>query len=233
MRRRRLKVWFFLKDHLVQGPYESCALPTEPGVGLWREGLSQWEKNLCTPFDSLEKMLQQNIFYTQQHGFNHGPQSLDDLVQLLSSSAKIFDIQIWTPGLDHWSSILNFPEIMEAWGLAKRKERRAPLESCVIVHDHRGNICTAHSTTVSLNGLGLRDFSGHVGEEYFFVIQCPLFKEPLRLKARCVHSGSNLESTYGVNKASGFELTQVSYEQSHLISNYVQLFNRTENFSLE
>ncbi|MCC6276351.1 MAG: DUF4339 domain-containing protein [Oligoflexia bacterium] len=111
--------------------------------------ISEWMKAQSAPIKADEE-----LWYVASKGLNQGPLTTDSLVKLMKQKQLGLDSRFWTPGMDRWLPLSQFPELVKRVGLMARKHPRAPFVGRVRFDD--GQEIPALALNISRGGMGLR-----------------------------------------------------------------------------
>ena len=179
-------VWFIYSDEIVTGPFSTDQVRDKIGKGevpansfVWWKGqrewlpVAQWEqslKGLLNPAETQHKP----VWYIDNGGSPMGPLTQGEVIQNLRGLPELGRVRLWAVGMESWTSLFEFHDIMEILGISRRENDRAPLMSAVAVNrssdDPKGYLLRAAS--VSIAGMGLTgDHDLRRGDEVAILIK--------------------------------------------------------------
>ena len=223
------KVWFIYDAEIVTGAYATEQVKGDimsgrwsPVTQIWWKGskewmsIDKWYQHLDEIIEANRQQGQQPVWYAEKHGQQHGPMTKIDLIDLLKKLGEVKQVRLWTIGLNHWTNIFEFHEIIEAIGMSRRNYDRAPIVGKVIIQKN-GESFERPLASVSGGGLGLRE-SGNLiaGETVTVAIQSSLLVNPVRASARVMY----VEPT----GYAGLQFQNIHIESKTTLIDYVNQF---------
>lgn len=233
------KLWFIYCHEEVSGPYSTDEVKRNILAGKWTAdaqvwwkgqkewlALDKWHANLEHILEANRQQGQQPVWYAERGGQQTGPMTKNDLVNHLKTLPDVKNVRLWTVGLNHWSNLFEFHEIVHQLGITKRGYDRAPIMGQVQIQ-RNGEVTHKPLASVSGGGLGVRD-AGMLGagEIITVAIQSPLLIAPVRATAKVMYVES---SGYA-----GLQFQQIHIESKTTLMDYVRQFRTdTGTTSLE
>lgn len=199
------KIWFIYADEIVSGPFTTEKVQSDleasrwdtNSAQIWWKGqkewlsLTKWSENLHAILDSNKTQTQQPVWYAEQHGEQVGPLTKEQLVTHLSGVQNVKSVRLWTVGLNHWTNLFEFHEILAQLGISKRSFDRAPIVGHVSIQKN-GEVFNKTIASVSGGGLGVKDCHELMnGEVLAIAIHSPLLVAPVRATAKVMYIEEN------------------------------------------
>lgn len=223
------KMWFVYYHEEVSGPYSTEDVKKHVLSGRWTAdaqvwwkgqkewlAIDKWHANLDLIMEANRLQGQQPVWYSERAGKQTGPLTKTDLIAHLKTLSDVKNVRLWTVGLNHWSNLFEFHEIIHQLGLTKRGYDRAPIMGQVQIQ-RNGEIIHKPLASVSGGGLAIKDsvnFSS--GEILTVAIQSPLLIAPVRATAKVMY----VESSGYV----GLQFQQIHIESKTTLMDYVRQF---------
>ena len=223
------KIWFIYAAEIVSGPFATEQVKSDLLAGRWDAQAQIWWKGqkewltIDRWYSQLEEILESNrlqgqqpVWYAEQHNNQVGPMTKNDLVQHLKDLPDVKSVRLWTVGLNHWTNLFEFHEIMGQLGLSKRSFDRAPIVGSVVLHRH-GELIEKHLASVSGGGVGISDSGNLVpGEIVTVSVKSPLLISPVRAAAKVMY----IEDS----GFAGLQFQNIHIESKTALMDYVRQF---------
>lgn len=229
------KIWFIYSDEVVSGPFTTETVKKEIMSGRWtaetqiwwkgqKEWLSldKWQNNLEKILEANRQQGQQPVWYAEQHGQQIGPLTKRDLIDHLKTLSDVKKVRLWTVGLNHWTNLFEFHEIIMQLGMTRRTFERAPIVGRVVIQ-RNSETFEKSIASVSGGGIGVKDCQNLTpGETLSVHIHSPLLVTPVRGTAKVMYIE---DSGYA-----GLQFQTIHIESKTTLMDYVKQF-RTDNVS--
>ncbi len=190
--------WFVFAKDIVKGPYETQEIKSQHRSGeikgtslVWGRLVPDW-MNASEWVDQVDGLISKMDIYSDDDRAWHysyesetyGPYKRVELIEELVN-VKIHDrVHLWTTGMEDWSPLFEFHDILDDIGINQRAHKRAHIEGTVLVTKSTGEVTAGKLSTISQEGLG---FYGMInlfpGEAVTIEIISTHFKTHLRLSA--------------------------------------------------
>lgn len=234
------KIWFICssKDKKVSGPFTDDEVKSMHTSGqvtdechIWWKGQKEWlavntwlshSNQIVKNENSKEKNA---VWYVDLGGGQPvGPLTQNELIDTLKGVSKLAKIRLWTVGIEKWTSIFEFSDVMDQLGMSRREHERVPLMGAVAVSRPGDNSTPTmmRAVTISVSGLGLMDArSLNKGEEVYVLIKSPEFSAPIRTRAMTVYVTPSGHA--------GLKFAQLQPEVQSIIFDYVRKFSASQS----
>jgi hypothetical protein len=143
--------WFICTNDVVSGPFSTEQVRNQIASGalhtnsfIWWKGqpewipLSTWESQLAEILKAKKEKAENKIWYIDLGMNTLGPLTQSELIENLRGQESFGRINLWSVGMEKWTSIFDMREVMEEVGISRRLNERAPLMGSVAVS--RSNI---------------------------------------------------------------------------------------------
>lgn len=222
-------MWFVYNHEEVSGPYSTDEVKKHILAGRWTAdaqvwwkgqkewlAIDKWHANLEHIMEANRQQGQQPVWYAERQGQQIGPLTKTDLISHLKTIPDVKNVRLWTVGLNHWSNLFEFHEIIHHLGLTKRTYDRAPIMGQVQIQKN-GEITHKPLASVSGGGLAIKDGANFTaGEIVTVAIQSPLLVAPVRATAKVMY----VESSGYV----GLQFQHIHIESKTTLMDYVRQF---------
>lgn len=230
------KIWFIYANEIVSGPFSTDQVKSDLDKGRWNANTTQiwwkgqkewtylqsWITNLDQILEGNKAQEQQAVWYAEQHGAQKGPLTKSQLVDFLKGLDDVKSVRLWTVGLNHWSNLFEFHEIISNLGMSKRTFERAPIVGHVSINKN-GEIINKTLASVSGGGLGMKHCEDLLpGDILSLAIHSPLLTSPVRATAKVMYIEPN--------GYAGVQFQSIHIESKTTLMDYVRQF-RTESGS--
>lgn len=221
-------IWYIYSNDIVSGPFSTENI--EEGLHenkwssaslIWWKGqrdwvpIDMWRKNLNSILDTLKTNVKTTAWYLEYLGTQKGPMNSKELQQFVQSNGIIGSCRVWTNGMERWMNIFEITELVEYFGITRRKHPRAPIKGELFITPET----IGHLGSISEGGLGVTGLNDAVvGDEISFTIKSPLLTQPIDASARIVYSY--------IGGYTGLEFKSLKKELQEIIIGYVNQFKQ-------
>lgn len=224
-------IWYIYSNNIVSGPFSTEGVEaglqdnTWSGSALiWWKGqrewvsIDTWRQDLKNILESLRTNIQTTAWYVEHLGTQKGPMSIKDLQQYIQTNGIIGSCRVWTNGMDKWMSVFQINELVNQFGITRRKHQRAPFKGDLIVTaPNAQETLIAHPGSISAGGLGVRGLETvKTGDDLSLQLKSPLLIQEVKSLARVVYTN--------IGGYTGLEFKTLSPEYESIITDYVKQF---------
>jgi hypothetical protein len=224
-------IWYVFANDIVSGPFSTENI--EKGLTqkqwpveslIWWKGqrewisLQAWRLDLKNILDGFRTNIQTTPWYVEHLGTQKGPMYSRDLQSFIQSNAIVGDCRVWTEGMERWKNVYEIPELVQFFGITRRKHPRAPIKASLEVQASASEEPIVVPTgSISTGGLGVRGLTGIMrGQHISVLLKTPLLTDAVLTDAKVVYTMDS-----GI---SGLEFTNLSPESASIITEYVTQF---------
>ncbi len=221
--------WFIYSKDVVSGPFTTEKV--ENGIKsktwstdclVWWKGqkewitLVDWQRNLPTILDSFKTRIQKSIWYVEHLGMQKGPMNSTELQGYIMSTGILNSCRVWTIGMDRWMYVYEIPDLVEFFGVSRRKTARAPIKGQLTIKKD-DIIVEGPAGSISTGGLGFRDLSGlRPGDHISLTLRSPLLIAPIHSQGKIVYTADR--------GFTGLQFNLLNAESESTIADYVKRF---------
>lgn len=226
------QIWYIYSNDIVSGPFSTENI--ENGLVqnkwsmeslIWWKGqrdwvpIETWRKDLKNILESLKTNIQTTAWYLEYLGTQKGPMNSKELYQFVQSNGIIGSCRVWANGMERWMNIFEINDLIEHFGITRRKHPRAPIKGELVIKnpDNTDQSFVGHLGSISAGGLGVTGLEKiTVGDSISFSVQSPLLAQKINTSARIVYSY--------IGGYTGLEFKNLTKEFEDLIASYVGQF---------
>lgn len=182
-------------------------------------------KNASADDDLFEKTFTQafsdNVFYRVQVNFVDQPlMSKNELLQLIAKTDDLSTISIQDAKSKEWKEIYAFPDLVEKFGISRRKHQRVPILAQFNGKSNKSKNVSYRVITVSEGGMGFTEnYDLKIGDEVEGQISSPHFFQPINVKADVIYAG--------LDGYIGLKFSTVTDETKAAIIEYIKKFGKS------
>ncbi len=224
-------IWYVYSNDIVSGPFSTESIETGLQEHKWTEeamiwwkgqrdwvSLDTWKKNLSTILDSFKTNIQTLAWYVEHLGAQKGPMGIKELYNYIQNHGILGNCRVWTNGMDRWTSIFEINELVNYFGVTRRKHPRAPFKGEMLVTPQSlKTSIAAQPGTISIGGMGIKGLEKvSVGEQLQLEIKSPLIAQPILGQAQVVYTN--------IGGYTGIEFKEIKSEYIDFINGYVKQF---------
>jgi hypothetical protein len=167
----------------------------------------------------------EGVFYRVQVNFVDQPlMSKNELSQLISKTEDVSTISIQDPKSKEWKEIYSFPDLVEKFGISRRKSNRVPILAQFNGSSSKSKACSYRVITISEGGMGFTEnFELKIGDEVDGQISSPHFFHPISVKADVIYAG--------LDGYIGLKFSSITDEAKSAIVEYVRKFGKNSQKS--
>lgn len=183
------------------------------------------QNNSTTDDDLFEKTFTQaftdNVFYRVQVNFVDQPlMSKNELLQLIAKTDDLSTISIQDAKSKEWKEIYAFPDLVEKFGISRRKSQRVPILAQFNGKSSKSKNVSYRVITISEGGMGFTEnFDLKIGDEVEGQISSPHFFQPINVKADVIYAG--------LDGYIGLKFSTVTAETKAAIIEYIKKFGKS------
>lgn len=183
------------------------------------------ERNATTDDDLFEKTFTQaftdNVFYRVQVNFVDQPlMSKNELLQLIAKTDDLSTISIQDAKTKEWKEIYAFPDLVEKFGISRRKSQRVPILAQFNGKSSKSKNVSYRVITISEGGMGFTEnYDLKIGDEVEGQISSPHFFQPINVKADVIYAG--------LDGYIGLKFSTVTAETKAAIIEYIKKFGKS------
>lgn len=183
------------------------------------------ERNSTTDDDLFEKTFTQaftdNVFYRVQVNFVDQPlMSKNELLQLIAKTDDLSTISIQDAKTKEWKEIYAFPDLVEKFGISRRKSQRVPILAQFNGKSSKSKNVSYRVITISEGGMGFTEnYELKIGDEVEGQISSPHFFQPINVKADVIYAG--------LDGYIGLKFSTVTAETKAAIIEYIKKFGKS------
>jgi hypothetical protein len=160
--------------------------------------------------------IQKSVWYVEHLGIQKGPMNSTDLQSYIVSAGILNSCRVWTVGMDRWMHVYEIPDLVEFFGVSRRKTARAPIKGQLLIKKN-DSVIEGKAGSISVGGLGFRDINGlSTGDHISLTLKSPLLVMPIHSQGKIVYT-----SEQGFN---GLQFNLLTAETESMISDYVKKF---------
>jgi hypothetical protein len=176
--------------------------------------------------DLFEKTFNQaftdNVFYRIQVNFVDQPlMSKNELLQLIAKTDDLSTISIQDAKSKEWKEIYAFPDLVEKFGISRRKSQRVPILAQFTGKSNKSKNVSYRVITISEGGMGFTEnYELKIGDEVDGQISSPHFFQPINVKADVIYAG--------LDGYIGLKFSSVTDETRAAIIEYIKKFGKSQ-----
>jgi hypothetical protein len=225
-------MWYVYSNDAVSGPFSTENI--EHGLTqnkwsleslIWWKGQREWVsvdswrsdlKNIVLGF---RKNIHTTAWYVEHLGTQKGPMYSGDLQSFIQSNGIVGTCRVWTEGMDRWMNVYEITELVQFFGITRRKHPRAPIKTNLLIESNlsKDQNLVVHAGSISAGGLGVRGLNDvKKGDTVCITLQSNLLTDKVQSDAKVVYTS---ESGF-----TGLQFTSLKPESATAITNYVNLF---------
>ena len=161
------------------------------------------------------------IFYRVQISFVDQPlMSKNELLQLIAKTEDVSTISIQDNKTKEWKEIYAFPDLVEKFGISRRKSLRVPILAQFNRKSNKSKTVSYRVITISEGGMGFTEnYDLKIGDEVDGQISSPHFFHPINVKADVIFSGQN--------GYIGLKFSKTTDETKSAIIEYIKKFGKS------
>jgi hypothetical protein len=224
-------IWYIYSNDIVSGPFSTESI--EAGLKenkwtneamIWWKGqrewvsIETWRKNFQSIVDGFKTNIQQLAWYVEHLGAQKGPMNVKELHSYILANGIIGSCRVWTNGMEKWTSIFEINELVNYFGITRRKHPRAPFKGDFMVRlENSENQIAAYPGSISAGGLGVKNLEDvNVGDLLAWKIKSPLLSKEIEGRARVVYTN--------IGGYTGLEFQELDPDYISVIKSYVDQF---------
>lgn len=156
-------------------------------------------------------------WYVNREGLQHGPISRAELITLLQWIENRSSVNLWTTGMNQWSNVFEFNEILDELGITRRASKRAPILGQIFLNQGKAEGSLA-AVSVSETGLGIKltESSLTLGSTLDATLVATAFDQKIPFKAQVMYVEDN---GFG-----GLRFLELKPQDQRLLQQYVERF---------
>lgn len=223
-------IWYIYSNDAVSGPFSTENV--EQGLTqnkwsmqslIWWKGqrewvsVDTWRTDLKNILHNFRTNIQTTAWYVEHLGTQKGPMYSKDLHSFIQVNGIAGSCRVWTDGMETWKSVYEITELVQFFGITRRKHARAPIKANITVQTNAIEEVSAHAGSISAGGLGVRGLSSvKQGDSISVLLKSPLLIREVKAEAKIVYTTEG-----GVT---GIEFMNLPKESASIISDYVSQF---------
>lgn len=225
--------WFIHANDVVTGPFDTETVRTKLQTGqvpsgsfIWWKGqrewipISAWESQVDQIVQGASDRAQKQVWYIDAGKTPLGPLTETELVENLKSMSSLARVRLWAVGMEKWTSLFEVPDVMDALGMSRRENQRAPLMGTVAVtrsnEDPKGYVL--RTASISVGGIGVNGKHDlRAGDAVSLLVKSPEIPGNMHLRGEIAYVTAN--------GYCGIRFAQVHSETQSMILTYVKKFN--------
>jgi hypothetical protein len=211
--------WFIHANDVVTGPFDTDTVRTKLQTGqvpsgsyIWWKGQREW-----IPISAWESQ----VDHIDAGRTPLGPLTENELIENLKSMISLARVRLWAVGMEKWTSLFEVPDVMDALGISRRENQRAPLMGTVAVtrsnEDPKGYVL--RTAAISVGGMGVNGKHDlRSGDAVSLLIKSPEIPGNMHLRGEVAYVTAN--------GYCGIRFMQIHAESQAMILAYVKKFNQ-------
>lgn len=221
--------WFIYSKDVVSGPFTTDKVESGLKANLWTHNcmiwwkgqkewitITEWQRSLPQIIDTFKTRIQKSVWYVEHLGIQKGPMNSPDLQTYIMSTGILNSCRVWTVGMDRWMHVYEIPDLVEFFGVSRRKAARAPIKGQLIIKKNDA-IIEGTAGSISVGGLGFRDLTGLLpGDHISLTLKSPLLVMPIHSQGKIVYTADQ--------GFTGLQFNLLTAESESTISDYVKKF---------
>lgn len=225
------QIWYIYFNEVVSGPFSTESI--ESGLAqnkwsmdalIWWKGqrewvaIDDWRKDLKNIQESIKTNAKTTAWYVEHLGAQKGPMNAKELHSYVQSNGIGTTCRVWAEGMERWMNIFEINELVQLFGITRRKHDRAPFSGELIVkNESNPEILIAKAGSISAGGLGARGLDKvQKGESLSIQINSPLLIKEISSSAKVVYSNPG--------GFTGLEFEKLQPNFASIINDYVKQF---------
>jgi hypothetical protein len=225
-------IWYVYSNDAVSGPFSTENI--EHGLTqkkwsldslIWWKGqrewvsVETWRADLKNIVEGFRANIQTTAWYVEHLGTQKGPMYSKDLQSFIQANGIVGTCRVWTEGMDRWMNIYEITELVQFFGITRRKHPRAPIKANLVVESSPtvDKTINAYAGSISAGGLGVRGLHDvKRGDTISIMLKSLLLTDEVKASAKVVYTTEN--------GFTGLEFTNLPTESESIITNYVNIF---------